>query len=408
VGDFAPAQPIQPKALVVDDEEVLRSALVRALTRAGFEVQSAADGQAALRALQDDAFDVILSDIDMPRMNGIQLLDAARAHDLDVPVVLITGSPSLSTAISATEHGALRYLLKPVAHHELVSVARDAALRCRLARSKRQALELAGGLARFMGDRAGLAARFDRAMESLHVVFQPIVSWSRREVFAYEALLRSHEPSLPHPGAILDAAEKLGRVHDLGRRIRSRAIEPIERLPDDVLLFVNLHPNDLLDEHLFVADSPLAALAPRVVLEITERAPLDSVGDLRERLEALRSLGFRIAVDDLGAGYAGLTSLATVAPEVVKLDMSLIRGLDGDPRRQTVVRTMVSMSKELGFLVTGEGIETEAERDALARTGCDLMQGYLFAKPGDAFAVPAIVSPAAGRETMGAPPSCIS
>jgi EAL domain-containing protein (putative c-di-GMP-specific phosphodiesterase class I) len=156
----------------------------------------------------------------------------------------------------------------------------------------------------------------------------------------------------------------------------------------DVLLFVNLHPKDLLDETLLAANTPLAAIAKRVVLEITERASLHEIPNVRARIQSLRKLGFRIAIDDLGAGYAGLTSFALLEPDIVKLDMALVRGLDREPTKQTLVRTMISMSKELGIIVIAEGIETAGERDELVRDGCDLMQGYLFARPGAPFPEP--------------------
>ena len=155
------------------------------------------------------------------------------------------------------------------------------------------------------------------------------------------------------------------------------------------MLFLNLHPSDLLDEQLFQSDGLLAAVASRVVLEITERASLHGMNDVRARVASLRKLGFRIAIDDLGAGYAGLTSFALLEPDIVKLDLALVRDLHREPTKQTLVRTMITMCKELGIVVTGERIETLEERDELARAGCDLMQGYLFAKPGDAFPVSA-------------------
>jgi EAL domain-containing protein (putative c-di-GMP-specific phosphodiesterase class I) len=377
-----------PRALVVDDDEALLRIHARALAAKGYRVETAPDGNAAVKALEEHTFDVILSDIDMPGMSGIGLLQRVRAHDLDVPVVIITGAPSVDTAMAAMEHGALRYLVKPVELAVLVKVTGDAVRLHRIAKAKRQALDLAGGVDRFVGDRAGLLASFERTLESLYIAYQPIVSWSKRTVFAYEALLRSREPSLPHPGAVLDAAERLGRVHELGRRIRARAVEPLGTLPEDVVLFLNLHPSDLLDEELFATDTPLARVANRVVLEMTERASLDGIKDVQARVTSLRELGFRIAIDDLGSGYAGLTSFALLEPNVVKLDMALVRNLHKEPTKQTLVRTMISMSGELGIIVTGEGIETPEERDELARAGCDLMQGYLFAKPGDPFAIP--------------------
>jgi EAL domain-containing protein (putative c-di-GMP-specific phosphodiesterase class I) len=376
---------VKPRVLLVDDDEVLLRSYARSLSLDGYECEMRFDGQAAVDAIREGAFDLVLSDIDMPRLSGLALLERIRAHDLDVPVVLITGSPSLDTAMAAIEHGAVRYLPKPVEAQRLRTIAADAVRQHRLARAKRFALDLTGEADHLVADRAGLVSRFGSALDSLWMAYQPIVSWSRQEVFGYEALLRSREPSLPHPSAILDAAERLGRIHDVGRAIRARAAQPAAAMPEGAMLFVNLHTQDLLDGELFEPDGPLARIAEHVVLEITERARLPNVCDVPSRISRLRDMGFRIAVDDLGAGYAGLTSFAQLEPEVVKLDMSLVRGVHAQPTKLTLARTMVAMCRELGMQVVAEGIETREERDAMVNLGCDLLQGHLFAKPGPAF-----------------------
>ncbi len=102
----------------------------------------------------------------------------------------------------------------------------------------------------------------------------------------------------------------------------------------------------------------------------------------------LRALGYRIAIDDLGAGYAGLTSFAQLEPEVVKVDMSLVRGIDSSAVKQKLVRSIIALCTELGIQLVAEGIETAAERDMLINLGADLCQGYLFAKPGRGFPIP--------------------
>lgn len=382
-------QPQATRILVVDDDAALLRLHVRALEGAGFDVVAAADGVEAVQAIEQGAFAVILSDIDMRGLDGLKLLAHVRAHDLDVPVVLVTGSPSVETAARAMELGALRYLVKPVELREIINVTRDAVYLHRIAKAKRQALDIAGGVDRFLGDEAGLTASFDRALRTFYVVYQPIIRWSTRSIYAYEALLRSREPSLPHPGALLDAAERLGRIHELGRKIRERAIEPLASLPSDISLFINLHPKDLIDDSLpDLGGAAGASVAKRIVFEVTERASLAGMHDVRERVATLRDRGFRIAVDDLGAGYAGLTSFAVLEPDVVKLDMALVRNIDSEPTKQTVVRTLIAMCKELRITVTAEGIETVAEREELLGSGCDLMQGYLFAKPGEGFPAP--------------------
>jgi EAL domain-containing protein (putative c-di-GMP-specific phosphodiesterase class I) len=373
------------RILVVDDEESLIRVIVRVLNAAGYDVATASDGVKATELMADGTFDAIVSDIDMPRMNGIQLLQTVRRRDLDVPVVLMTGNPGLETAVQAVAHGALQYLIKPVNTEELVRVVQRAVRLNRMAKLKRDALALAseGGLG--IADRFALEASFERALDTLWMAYQPIVRVADRSLFGYEALLRSEEKALPHPGAILDAAERLDRLDDLGRRIRAAASAPVPQAPPGSMIFVNLHARDLVDETLLSRSSPLSAIADRVVLEITERASLDGVKDARAKIAELRSMGYRIAIDDLGAGYAGLTSFATLEPEFVKLDMSLVRDVDKNPTKEKLIRSMTSLCKELGMMVVAEGVETIQERDVVVSLGCDLLQGYLLAKPGRPF-----------------------
>src|SRR5690606_23100356 len=125
-----------------------------------------------------------------------------------------------------------------------------------------------------------------------------------------------------HPGAVLDAAERLHRQDELGRQIRNLSAVSMHGADTGATLFVNLHTTDLLDPDLLDQHAPLSRIAHRVVLEVTERSSLEAVTDVRHRVAQLREMGYRIAVDDLGAGYAGLTSFALLEPEIVKLDMS--------------------------------------------------------------------------------------
>jgi EAL domain-containing protein (putative c-di-GMP-specific phosphodiesterase class I) len=370
--------------LVVDDEPELLRGVSRGLKLLGYSVTEARNGEEAVQHLSRRAFDVVVSDIVMPGMGGIQLLKEVRQHDLHVPVVLMTGEPAVSTAVQALEYGAFHYLTKPVESEALDTIVQKAVRMHRMARVKQQAAELLGHAGALGTDRAGLEASFDRAVHSMWMAYHPIVNVNEKTVFGYEALLRSTEPSLPHPGAVIDAAMRLGRLESLGRAIRSLASEPI---PVDTAfaLFVNLHVTDLTDPSLSDPESPLSKIAHRVVLEITERSSLDEVKDARRRVAALREMGFRIAVDDLGAGYAGLSSFTLLEPEIVKLDMSLVRDIHVTSTKQKVVRSMTTLSKDMGMIVVAEGVETREERDCLVDLGCDLLQGFLFAKPGRAF-----------------------
>ena len=234
-----------------------------------------------------------------------------------------------------------------------------------------------------------LEDKLARCVATIAMHFQPIVHASSRARFGYEALLRTTDKALPHPGAILDAAERLERVPTLGRAVRAQiasivAESPVER----GMVFLNLHLHDLLDKQLTSAFAPLTKVAPRIVLEITERTSLAGHSDVRYRVAELRELGFKIAIDDLGGGHARMGALTPLDTDFVKLDMSLVRDIEKQPLKQRLIRSMIELCRDAGIQVIGEGVETEPEARTLVDLGCDLLQGYLIARPGPPFVDP--------------------
>ena len=373
------------RILVAEDDDLGRRLIHRILAGFDWDVVVVSDGAQALEKFAAERFDVVLTDIFMPNLDGIALLRAIRERDLEVPIITITGAPDMPSALAAIELGAFGYLPKPFDIDHLRSLLQRAVQLSKMARIKREAMNALGSTHPRAGDRAGLDVVFARAMESLWMVYQPIVRAADRTLFGYEALMRSSEPALPHPGAVLDAAETLGRIHALGQHVRARAAEPIVHCEPETCLFVNLHASDLGDDALLDVTAPLSLIAARVVLEVTERASLEDVPDVKGRVHALRAMGYRIAVDDLGAGYAGLTSFTLLEPDVVKLDMDLVRGIDTHRTKRSIVSSMITLCHEMKSVVVAEGVETLAERNTLVDLGCDLIQGYLLAKPGPAF-----------------------
>ena len=354
------------------------------LRGSGFQVEAFTSAREAIKRVSAGGVHVVVSDISMPEMTGVELLRTIRAYDADLPVVLVTGLPAIDSATDAVEYGAFKYIVKPFEPEILRSAVERARKLYRLARMKREALKLLGSNA-ISADRAGLEAAFDSALASLWMAFQPILRAKDHSVFGYEALLRTEEPTLIRPDLVVDAAERLNSLPRLGRRVRAAAAAAMQAAAPDAALFINLHPLDLADEELFSDLAPLTPIASRVILEVTERAAIEQVDSVERRVSLLRERGFRIAVDDLGAGYAGLSSFALLEPEIVKLDVSLLRDIDQSPVKQKLVASMTSLCKDMGFLVVAEGIETVAERDCVVALGCDLLQGFLFARPGRPF-----------------------
>jgi EAL domain-containing protein (putative c-di-GMP-specific phosphodiesterase class I) len=371
--------------LIVDDDRAVVRAFGRIIGSSGVLVTAAWDPSSALHAIEEQRFDAVICDIGLPGMSGITLARHVRNRWPEVPIILVTGDPRLDTALEAFEIGAVEYMSKPVDPRRLASTVKRAVNLHRLAQMRQEAFESLEEEGPRSLEFAAVNEALDRALAGLWVAFQPIVDWNQKTVVGYEALLRSHDPVLRTPPQVLDAAEQVGRLHDVGSRVRELAAAAYQKADHDALLFLNLHPHDMLDATLYDPGSALVKMAHRVVLEITERSSVHDVMDLQGRAEGLRRLGFRIAVDDLGAGYAGLSSFAVLEPELAKLDMSLVRSIHTSQVRQRVVTSMVSLCRDLGNRVVAEGVETAEERDALAALGCDLMQGYLFAKPGPPF-----------------------
>jgi EAL domain-containing protein (putative c-di-GMP-specific phosphodiesterase class I)/CheY-like chemotaxis protein len=364
--------------LVADDDESVRFVIAETLIAEGYEVQEATDGEQALTHLHARRFDAVVSDISMPRMTGVDLLRRIRALDLDLPVILLTGRPTLETAIDAVEAGALRYLQKPVSTRALAALLAEAVRLCRLARWKREALAYLGDRQHLLADRPTLEWTLDEALRDCWLAAQPIVRATGGSVFAHELLLRSRAPRLATPGAVFDAAERLGRVREVGRVVRRLAAAVPAA---GCCLFINVHPLELADEELYSAETLLGRRAGAIVLEITERGSLESVSGLEDRVRRLRELGYRLAVDDLGAGYAALNSFAALRPDVAKLDMSLVRGVDRDPYRRRLIGSVTDMCRDLGIATVAEGVETPDERATLVDLGCDLLQGFLIGRP---------------------------
>ena len=380
------SKPSLGRVLVVDDDDQMRRVCTRILANEGWEISQASHGKAAIAAVYDatEPFDCVVSDVHMPEVDGFQLVAAVRKHDDDLPVLLMTGDPSLDGAVRAIDTGAVSYMSKPFEPEALIAGVARAARRHGVARMRRRADSYATKL---LAERSELEVRFDRALARAWMAFQPIVDLQSKKVYAYEALLRTDEESLKRPDLLIAATERLDKIHLLGRTVRALVARAAGEAPSDAFIFVNVHGLELTDETMFTTADPLAELAPRVVLEITERIGLDPVAGPAQ-ISRLRRLGYRIAIDDLGAGYSALGAIATLEPEIVKLDMSLVRDLERHPAKRRVVGAIATLCRELGSRVVAEGVETRAELDAVIASGIDLIQGFLFAKPTRAFVIP--------------------
>lgn len=231
--------------------------------------------------------------------------------------------------------------------------------------------------ARFTSD----GARTVRSLTSqdLDVVFQPIVDLATGERFAAEALVRCKIPDYASPARLFARAEAERACGRLGRSIREVTFGRCVGQP----VFVNIHPDELSARWLVRPDDPLFFHDGPLYLEITESATFEQYDLCVEVLKEVCSRsGASLVVDDLGAGYSNLQRMLDLRPSVVKLDLTLVRGIDASARQRLLVTKLVELCHALEAAVVVEGVETLDELVAARDTGADYAQGFLLARPG--------------------------
>jgi len=213
--------------------------------------------------------------------------------------------------------------------------------------------------------------------------YQPIVDFHARTIFAHEALVRGVNGE--------SAASVLARVNDTNRyrfdqSCRVKAVKGAAELGIREMLSINFLPNAVYQPAACIRSTFDAAHKynfpkERIIFEVVEGENVSDRPHLINIFEEYKRFGFKTAIDDFGAGYAGLNLLADFQPDIVKIDMDLVRNINDSKPKQAIVEGIVHMCRQLGIRVLAEGIETKAERDFLVVSGVSLFQGYLFCKP---------------------------
>jgi EAL domain-containing protein (putative c-di-GMP-specific phosphodiesterase class I)/CheY-like chemotaxis protein len=384
-----PAGGARIRVLIADDEATVRDALgdlIRSdpsleLVGAGADAREAADLAESARP------DVALLDVRMPG-GGVSAARAIRTRSPRTRILALSASGSADSVLDMLRAGAAGYLVKG----EMPAAILEAIHRVAQGRSPLSD-EIAHGVvrdlsARLQADSAEVEAHRERLGqiepalrgEALRMVLQPVVDLSTRRVLGYEALSRfAMTPEQP-PNHWFAEAEALGRGIDLEVAALRRAAELREQLPPDVFLAVNASPATVVHAS---AQEVLEDLARGglVVIEVTEHAPVEDYDALRAALAPLAARGVRLAVDDVGAGFASLRHIVRLGPDILKLDITLTRGIDADPSLQALAAAMISFASRTGKEIIAEGIETEAELEALLELGVSRGQGYLLGRP---------------------------
>ena len=223
----------------------------------------------------------------------------------------------------------------------------------------------------------------DRLGFQFDFAYQPIVDVANRRVYAHEALVRG--PQGEGALSVLEQVTATNRYR-FDQACRVKAIKTAAQLGMQERISINFLPNAVYKPEVCIRTTLEAARThgfptERIIFEVTEGERVEDGPWLATILREYKRCGFLTAIDDFGAGFAGLTLLADFTPDIIKLDMALVRGVDAHPSRQAIARGMVRVCQELGVQIIAEGVETAGERDFFLSEGVTLMQGYLFARP---------------------------
>jgi EAL domain-containing protein (putative c-di-GMP-specific phosphodiesterase class I)/CheY-like chemotaxis protein len=377
------------RVLIADDEATVRDALgdlIRSdpsleLVGAGADAREAAD------LAESTIPDVALLDVRMPG-GGVSAARAIRTRSSRTRIVALSASGSADSVLDMLRAGAVGYLVKG----EMPAAILEAIHRVANGRSPLSD-EIAHGVVRdlstrLQADTAEIEGRRERLRQielaldggALGMVFQPVVELSTRRVIGFEALSRfAMTPEQPPDHWFAEAAA-LGRGIDLEVAALRTAAQLRDRLPREAFIAVNASPATVMHDSAQHVLDDLAQSGP-VVIEVTEHAPVEDYDGLRAALAPLAARGVRLAIDDVGAGFASLRHIVKLGPDIIKLDIALTHGIDTDPSLQALAAAMISFASHTGTEIIAEGIETEPELETLLELGVSRGQGFLLGRP---------------------------
>ena len=371
--------------LVVDDNPS-NAALMSALLREEgvHQVHIETDARRVPRRLVEHDPDLVLLDLHMPHVDGYTVLTQIQRYAAGsyLPVLVLTADATFEARDRALGQGAQDYLTKPVdAVEATLRIANLLQTRRLLGTLRKTSEPPAQERGRRWTDRADRRQRIEAVLRGSGItpVFQPIVDVQTSEVVGYEGLSRFPDGgAYPVEQWFADAFDA-GLGPELEWLAATRILEHVPALPDDAFVAINMSPATIL--HATERELCPPDVCTRVVIEVTEHVPIEDYSVVHRALDAVRTYGARLAADDLGSGYAGFRHLVSLRPDIIKLDLSLVRGIQGNAGQRALASALVAFSRDVGARVIAEGVEAEAELDVLRAIGVSWAQGFYLGRP---------------------------
>ena len=384
-----PQHPETIRVLIADDEAELRAALADLIaSEDSLELVGAArDAGEVVELARANRPDVALVDVKMPGGGGASATRRIIEGSPRTKVIALSAYEDRATVLEMLGAGAAGYLVKGTSPDEIVQAIR------RVVRGQTSvSSEVMGSVVEELSeqlrretqqsaDLRGRRERIERALtgKGFALVYQPIWQLPERRVVGFEALARFAEEPIRGPDIWFAEAAALGLIVRLELFSIGRALADLPKLPPETYVSLNVsHRTAMSPELLDVVGS---VDRRRLVFEITEHEAVEDYDALAEALARLREGGGRVAIDDAGAGFASLRHTLRLAPDIIKLDISITAGIDADRARRALARALITFAEEMAMTIVADGIETQAELDALLSLGVGYGQGFFLARP---------------------------
>ncbi len=386
------SKPLEPFAgmsvLIVDDNPSNVALLQALLDEQGlFRIYTETDPRRVPRQLAQNDPDLVLLDLHMPDVDGYEVLTQIKLYAAGsfLPVLVLTADTTTTARDRALGQGAQDYLIKPIDGGETALRIANLLRTRQLFTTLRQARMLKAG-GQSTADAAEPETR-ERILSVLRTrgitpVYQPVVDVHTLVPVGYEGLSRFPGTGYGGPDRWFGDAFGVGLGVELEWLAASKVLNFLETLPADqseTFLAVNMSPASVL--HLLTHQLCDPGLYPKLVIELTEHVPIEDYAAVHASLTHMRESGSRLAADDLGAGYAGFRHLIRLQPDIIKLDISLVRGIHRSNGQRALARALVAFAGDVGALVIAEGVEEQGELDALRDIGVPWAQGYFLGRP---------------------------
>jgi EAL domain-containing protein (putative c-di-GMP-specific phosphodiesterase class I)/CheY-like chemotaxis protein len=364
--------------LIIDDEPDFSKTMQFFLENSNFRVMTALGAEEGLEKARLKP-DLILLDLRLPVMNGHEVCrrlkeDAATQY---IPVIMLTSQSETIDKVEAFGLGAVDYIGKDFPLEEILARIKSAINEVSLATSAEAAHEK---------NKKILELRKIIDEKNIRILFQPILEFSTKRIIGYEALTRGPQGSImENPVELFTTANDVNMFFEIDTLCRNMSVKKAVFLGKDNILFLNTDPavisTDYFKQMEFLRNSLI--LPTQICIEITERTCIKNFVKLAVELNYFKSMGIKIAIDDVGEGYSSLKAIAELKPEFIKIDIALVRGVDSDAIKSNLAQVIVELAKKVKSHVVAEGVETEGEYKTLLSLGVEYGQGYLFARPSE-------------------------